>query len=100
VRLAIAKFPRLDDRLLCVLWQLADRWGRRTADGVHLPLRLSHDVLADLASARRPSVSEAIKRLTADGAVSRSERTWYLHGDPPQQLGTLAADLALRPSAG
>jgi CRP-like cAMP-binding protein len=95
MRLAIAKFPRLEDRLLCVLWQLADRWGRRVRGGVQLPLRLSHDVLADLCSARRPSVSAALKRMTQQGAVTRDGRGWFLHGDPPQELRVLATEIVI-----
>jgi CRP-like cAMP-binding protein len=95
MRLAIAKFPRLEDRLLCVLWQLADRWGRRVPGGVQLPLRLSHDVLADLCSARRPSVSGALKRMSQQGSVTRDGRRWFLHGDPPQELRALATEIVI-----
>ncbi|MBV9838762.1 MAG: Crp/Fnr family transcriptional regulator [Solirubrobacterales bacterium] len=86
VALAIAHHQRLDDRLLLTLWHLAERWGRVRPDGIVLPLPLSHQRLADLVGAHRPSVTTAMGELVRAGAVSRSDGQWMLHGSPPDQL--------------
>src|SRR5687767_8130696 len=60
VALAIAHHQRVDDRLLLTLWHLAERWGRVRRDGIVVPLPLSHQRLADLVGAHRPSVTTAM----------------------------------------
>ena len=87
VALAIAHHQRVDDRLLLTLWHLAERWGRVTPEGITVPLPLSHQRLADLVGAHRPSVTTAMGELVRAGAVSRREDSaWILHGCPPAQL--------------
>jgi CRP/FNR family transcriptional regulator, cyclic AMP receptor protein len=81
-QLAIAQLPRVDDRLLVLLWALAERWGRVSPQGVRLPLALPHRTLATLVGARRPSVTTALSGLSRDGLVERTEDGWLLHGDP------------------
>ncbi len=74
-------------RLLALLWHLADRFGRVTSEGTHVPLSLSHSDLAELVGAQRPSVSVALKRLADDGLVSRAaDRGWMLSHEPPSEL--------------
>src|SRR4051795_4002054 len=79
----IASYPHLDDRLLLLLWELADRYGHVRRDGVHVPLPMTHQVLSELAAARRPSVSGALGRLAATGALVRVQDGWVLSGEPP-----------------
>ena len=87
VALAIAHHQRVDDRLLLTLWHLAERWGRVVPDAIIVPLPLSHQRLADLVGAHRPSVTKAIGELSASGALSRrDDGVWMLHGAPPAQL--------------
>ncbi len=87
VALAIAHHPRVDDRLLLTLWHLAERWGRVRPEGIAVPLPLSHQRLADLVGAHRPSVTTAMGELVRSGRLSRSQHgTWTLHGPPPEQL--------------
>ncbi len=87
VALAIAHHQRVDDRLMLTLWHLAERWGRVRPDGIAVPLPLSHQRLADLVGAHRPSVTTAIGDLSRSGAISRLENgTWILHGAPPAEL--------------
>ncbi len=87
VALAIAHHQRVDDRLLLTLWHLAERWGRVHTDGVVVPLPLSHQRLADLVGAHRPSVTTAMGDLARSGALSRRDNGhWVLHGDPPAEL--------------
>ena len=83
-QLAIAQLPRVDDRLLVLLWALAERWGRVSPQGVRLPLALPHRTLATLVGARRPSVTTALSGLARDGLVERTEEGWLLHGDPDE----------------
>jgi CRP/FNR family transcriptional regulator, cyclic AMP receptor protein len=87
VALAIAHHQRVDDRILLTLWHLAERWGRVHTDGIVVPLRLSHQRLADLVGAHRQSVTTAMGDLARTGAVSRRDSgSWVLHGAPPEEL--------------
>ena len=87
IALAISHHPRVDDRLLLTLWQVAERWGRVRRDGISVPLPLSHERLASLVGAHRPAVTTAMGELTRAGLVSRGEdRFWVLHGNPPQEI--------------
>lgn len=82
--LAIAAMPRLDARLLAALWHLADRWGHVGPDGTLLPVRLTHETLAGLVGAQRPSVTTALRTLERSGALRRDPGGgWLLLGDPP-----------------
>jgi CRP-like cAMP-binding protein len=80
---AISQHAKLDTRVHLLFWELADRFGRVRADGVHIDLPLSVELLSHIAAARRPSVSTAIGRLERAGLVTRTESGWLLHGDPP-----------------
>jgi CRP/FNR family transcriptional regulator, cyclic AMP receptor protein len=85
VSAAVQSLRGVDERLWVLFWHLAERWGKREADGaVILPLDLTHETLAILVGARRPSVSTAISRLTKRGWVERVQGTgWRLRGEPP-----------------
>ncbi|MEP6954073.1 MAG: Crp/Fnr family transcriptional regulator [Solirubrobacteraceae bacterium] len=83
---AIVQIPRVDERLLVLLWSLAERWGRVGPEGVRLPLALPHRTLATLVGARRPSVTTALSGLARDGLVERTPEGWMLHGDPAEVL--------------
>src|SRR4051812_32547028 len=78
----IASYPHLEDRLCLLLWELADRYGTVRREGVHVPIPMTHEVLSELAVARRPSVSTALARLS--GRVERVRDGWLLSGDPPE----------------
>ena len=84
--MAIAQQPRLDDRLWMLFWELADRHGRVHADGVHVDLPLTHEVLSHLVAARRPSVSGALTKLAGQGRLRRNGRGWVLNGEPPTDV--------------
>jgi CRP/FNR family cyclic AMP-dependent transcriptional regulator len=68
---AICQLPRVEQRVLALLWHLAERFGRVTPDGVALPLRLTHRLIGELAGAQRPTVSLALATLLEDGSVTR-----------------------------
>ncbi len=87
VSLAISYHQRVDDRLMLMLWHLAERWGRVHPDGIVVPLPLSHQRLADLVGAHRPAVTTALGKLTQAGSLTRRENgNWVLHGEPPREL--------------
>ena len=88
--LAVSHLRRADVRLLVLMWYLAERWGRVRPDGVHLPLRLTHQTLGRLIGAQRPSVTTALKHLADDGRLTRErDGTWMLRGEPPETLEQL-----------
>src|SRR6188472_3584149 len=81
---AIAHLTRVDDRLLALLWCLAERWGRVAPDGVVVALRLPHRTLAGMVGARRPSVTTALGQLMGRGLIERREDgEWVLRGNAP-----------------
>ncbi len=85
--LAVCGLRRVDDRLLSVLWHFADRWGTVTPDGVRLDVRLTHELLAAVTGARRPSVTTALRRLAEQGEVRSLPRSrWLLLGSAPAAL--------------
>lgn len=88
--LAVCHLRRVDDRLLLVLWHFADRWGRVTPRGVEIPVPLTHSLLALVVGAQRPSVTLAVRTLTAAGWLEPRPRSrWRLHGEPPVELRRL-----------
>jgi CRP-like cAMP-binding protein len=68
---AITELKCVDRRLIAMLWHLAERWGRVTADGILIPLNISHRLLGQLVGARRPTVSTALGKLARAGAAQR-----------------------------
>lgn len=83
VNMAIVQQARVDARLHLLLWHLAGRWGRVRPDGVLVPLRLTHAVLADLVAARRPTVTTALSQLREQGLVRSIDEGWLLCGESP-----------------
>jgi hypothetical protein len=65
--------PRAAHRVLMTLWLLGDSCGRVTPQGIVLPLDFTHDVLGQLAAARRPTVTLALGELQATGCVVRDD---------------------------
>jgi CRP/FNR family transcriptional regulator, cyclic AMP receptor protein len=87
LQLALADLRRADDRLMLFFWHMADRWGRVRPDGVHVPLPVTHEVLAQLIGVQRPTVSSALRRLTVAGDLRRRvDKTWLLPHAPPPAL--------------
>lgn len=84
IGLAVSNMRRVDQRLLSLMWYLADRWGKVTPAGVRVPLKLTHQTLGRLVGAQRPSVSTALGQLAEDGILTRAaDGTWVLHGEAP-----------------
>lgn len=88
---ALLQLSPVETRLLVLFWHLAERWGRVTANGVALPLPLTHQVLGQLVGCQRASVTTALKAVTSSGRVDRLENgSWLLHGEPPDELSQLS----------
>jgi hypothetical protein len=77
-QLVICQLPRVEDRILGMLWLLAETWGRVTPAGTMLPVALTHDALGECIGARRPTVSLALRELADRGAVVRQDGGWVL----------------------
>ena len=77
---AISGQPRLEVRLVLLMWHLATRWGRVEPGGIHLMLPLTHRLLGQLVAAERPSVSHALARLNHSGLVTGHACDLHLHG--------------------
>jgi CRP-like cAMP-binding protein len=90
VNLAIVHQARVDVRLHMMLWYLAGRWGRVRGDGIAVPIRLTHAVLADLVAARRPTVTSALTDLAKQGLVRPVDDGWLLAGEPPGELAGIS----------
>jgi hypothetical protein len=84
VQLVVCQLPRVEDRIMAMLWLLADSWGHVTPGGVRVPLALTHETLGSLVGARRPTVTLALRKLTDDGALVPQDHGWLLVAPPPQ----------------
>jgi CRP/FNR family transcriptional regulator, cyclic AMP receptor protein len=82
-QLAISQLPRVEDRLMSLMWLLAETWGRVTPAGIRLDLPLSHEALGGLIGARRPTVTLAVKQLRDGGLLARRDGGWLIHQRPP-----------------
>jgi CRP/FNR family cyclic AMP-dependent transcriptional regulator len=85
---AAAGHTRVEDRLWLVLWQIAERWGKATPDGVMLTMPgLTHEMIASLVAASRPSVTKAFGDLRDRGLLERRPRgVLVLRGAPSDGL--------------
>jgi CRP-like cAMP-binding protein len=77
-QLVICQLPRVEDRVLAMMWLLAESWGRVTTSGTILPLAMTHDALGELIGAKRPTVTLALRELGQRGALVRQDRGWLL----------------------
>jgi CRP-like cAMP-binding protein len=83
----LADYPRVDVRVVGLLWELAERCGVVVADGiVAVPLRLTHRTLARMVGCERSSVSSALGSLRRDGLIAGGRSGWLLTGSLPQQV--------------
>jgi CRP/FNR family transcriptional regulator, cyclic AMP receptor protein len=88
---ALLQLSPVETRLLVLFWHLAERWGRVTPDGISVRLRLSHEILGQLVGCRRASVTTALHRIDDSGLlVRRTDGTWLLRGDPPDELAEIS----------
>jgi CRP/FNR family cyclic AMP-dependent transcriptional regulator len=83
---AISQLPRVEDRLLALMWSLADHRGIVGPDGVRVPLSLTHEALAQMIGARRPTVSLGLKALSERGVLMSTGDGWLIARDSLAQL--------------
>jgi CRP-like cAMP-binding protein len=81
--MALTQVRQLEPRLWLLLWHLAARFGRVCPDGIRLDLPITHQTLAELAGARRPSASAALSRLARTGCLRQVDHSWILLEPPP-----------------
>jgi CRP-like cAMP-binding protein len=94
---AYLQLPCVGQRVIALMWQLSERFGRVSPDGVVIPLRLTHELIGRLVGARRPTVSLALADLAATGVLTRrGEARWLLD---PASLDSLAPAAAATPAA-
>jgi CRP/FNR family transcriptional regulator, cyclic AMP receptor protein len=87
LRAAIMALPRVEQRILGMFWQLAERWGAVRADGVVIELAVTHELIGQLIGAQRPTVSLALQALAGEGLLQRtSHDAWMLRHDSPEAL--------------
>lgn len=77
---AIACQPRLEVRLVLLLWHLSTRWGRVEPTGIRLTLPLTHRLLGQMVAAERPSITHALTRLAHSDLITGSAGDLHLHG--------------------
>jgi len=68
-RLKDLAFKDLEARLARTLLRLSRGYGRRTAEGTEISLKLTHQALSELVGSTRESVSLALKRLQKEGML-------------------------------
>jgi CRP/FNR family transcriptional regulator, cyclic AMP receptor protein len=91
-RFSVVHHQRIEERLLLVLWEVAERWGKVTTDGVVVPVPLRHHQLAALVGTLRPSVSLGLQRLAARGVAERCVHGYLLHGSLDEGWARIAGD--------
>ena len=82
-QLVICQIPRVDERVLAMLWLLAESWGVVTPSGVRLPIALTHETLGALVGARRPTITLALSKLVQKDAIVHQDSGWLLLEPPP-----------------
>lgn len=86
VQAAILALPRVESRVLAILWHLADVFGTVRPEGVLVPVGLTHERLGRLVGAQRPTVTLALRRLSDAGDAVRVPDGWMLRAGSADQL--------------
>ena len=83
VQMAICQQPRVQDRILAMMWLLAESWGRVTSAGTMLPLALTHETLGALGRRAASDGDARAAELTERGALVHQGDGWLLLEAPP-----------------
>ncbi len=79
MHVAMLHQPRVEDRVIALFADLAERFGRVTADGILVDVPLTHDIIGGLVGSRRPTVTLALQTLASEGALERLDgNRWKL----------------------
>lgn len=82
MHLAMLHLPRIEDRIVALFSDLAERFGHMTPEGAVIDLDLTHEEIGRLVASRRPTVTLAVQALAADGVlVRRDDARWALDPD-------------------
>jgi CRP-like cAMP-binding protein len=83
----------VDARLLATFWLWASQWATVAGQGVVLRIPLSHERIARLIHARRPTVTSALGRLREAGVINqRKDGSWVLRAPQSEDNGDAAQD--------
>lgn len=86
MHMAMLHIARVDDRVLALFADLAERTGRMTADGIVVEMPLTHELIGRLVGSRRPTVTLALRELAEAGRLDRREDgSWLLAPDAAAQ---------------
>ena len=72
------------DRVIHLLLELTEKYGRRTEAGVELQIRLSHQEMASIIGSTRETVTVFLGQLQAEGLLTIARRRIVLHS--PEKL--------------
>lgn len=70
---AMLALPRVEDRLVALFGDLAERFGRVSPIGILVDLSMTHEIIGGLVGSRRPTVSLALKQLASQGLIERHD---------------------------
>lgn len=92
VQLGICQLPRVQDRVLALMWLLAESWGTVTPAGTQLPVKLTHNMIGELVGAKRPTVTLALSELAQRRALlAQDDGTWLLLSTQPTVTASVPA---------
>ncbi len=75
----LSQLPRIEDRVLGMLWVMARRWGTVGPDGTTLEFDgMTHALLGRLIGGARASVTMAVRSLEEDGVLRRDGKRYVL----------------------
>jgi CRP-like cAMP-binding protein len=66
------------DRVIHLLLELSEKYGRRTDSGIELQIRLSHQEMASIVGSTRETVTVVLGQLQAEGLLSIARRRIFL----------------------
>lgn len=79
MHLAMLHLPRIEDRIIALFSDLAERFGHMTSDGALIDLDLTHEMIGRLVGSRRSTVTLALQSLGGAGTlVRRDDGRWIL----------------------
>lgn len=84
-QLLICQLPRVEDRILALMWLLAETWGRQACAGTLVPIKLTHHAIGLLIGARRSTVTLALKELRRRNVLVRRKDDWLIL-EPPRPV--------------
>ena len=79
MHLAMLHLPRIEERLIALFSDLAERFGHMAPDSILIELPLTHEIIGGLVAGRRPTVTLALQELASNGLIARLEgNRWKL----------------------